>query len=435
MKVHALFFLLAAPVALCQTPDLITVLQSDPDTKGFGDLLDQYPDLVTSLNTTKQYTVFAPSNDAVAAFRANLNSSGAIIGRSNRLDRRTISSFAASIALLFTDRSNQANFNTQPTDLFTNLTDPAYINVSPAANSATLTQSSSSTSSSASSTSTSTSIQSTSSSVSSTSSSVQPTTSSATSTASSAQSTLTTASTVQSPASTSSSSPPPPPAPSPNAGLAGIPKMKTINSKLVSKSHSRRQSSNSTISVYSGFGDIASVSLSETPYSGGAIRTVDSFFTLFGDLPTTLAQTNGTAFSAALSQANTLSSLSNTARITVFVPNDAALKGHTLDANALKRYILFDTLATTTTLATANLTSSAGENVNATILPNGTYSVNGLNIVGENTLIKNGVIHYIDGLFPTPTYTGAAPMVKTSVLPATAVAIAILVSYMGMAGF
>jgi uncharacterized surface protein with fasciclin (FAS1) repeats len=64
----------------------------------------------------------------------------------------------------------------------------------------------------------------------------------------------------------------------------------------------------------------------------------------------------------------------------------------------LKRYILFDTLATTTTLATANLTSSAGENVNATILPNGTYSVNGLNIVGENTLIKNGVIHYIDGV-------------------------------------
>jgi uncharacterized surface protein with fasciclin (FAS1) repeats len=211
--------------------------------------------------------------------------------------------------------------------------------------------------------------------------------------------------------------------------------MKTIQSRFVSKSHSRRQSTNSTISIYSGFGDIASVSLSETPYSGGAIRTVDSFFTLFGDLPTTLAQTNGTAFSSALSQANTLSSLSNTARITVFVPNDAALKGHTLDANALKRYVLFNTLATTTTLATANLTSSAGENVNVKILPNGTYSVNGVNIVGENTLIKNGVIHYIDGLFPTPTYTGAAPMVKTSVLPATAVVIAILVSYMGMAGF
>jgi uncharacterized membrane protein len=276
MKVQTLFFLLAAPVALCQTPNLITVLQSDPDTKGFGDLLDEYPDLVTSLSTTKQYTVFAPTNDAVAAFRANLNSSGAIIGRSNRLDRRTISSFAASIALLFTDRSNQANLNTQPTDLFTNLTDPAYINVSPAANSATLTQSSSSTSTSSSASSTSTSIQSTSSPVSSTSSSVQPTTSSATSTASSTQSTLTTASTVQSPASTSSSSPPPPPAP-PNAGLAGTPPMKTIQSRFVSKSHSRRQSTNSTISIYSGFGDIASVSLSETPYSGGAIRTVDRY--------------------------------------------------------------------------------------------------------------------------------------------------------------
>jgi uncharacterized surface protein with fasciclin (FAS1) repeats len=108
--------------------------------------------------------------------------------------------------------------------------------------------------------------------------------------------------------------------------------------------------------------------------------------------------TNGTAFSAALNQAGILTSISNTPRITVFVPTDAALKGQTLDANALKRYILFDTLATTTTLANGGLTSSSGENVNVTVSADGTYTVNNVKITGANTMIKNGVVHYIDGV-------------------------------------
>ena len=282
MKLQTLIFFLAAPVALCQGTtggDLLTVLQSDPNTQGFGDLLQEFPDLITSLNNTKQYTVFAPSNEAVAAFRATLNSSGAIIARGHRLNRRSIPSFVASIALLFTDRSNQANLNTQPTDLISNLTDPAYININPASNSASLTQSSSSTSSSvqsssSSASSTSSSTKSASSSVSS--SSVQLTTSSAQSATSPIHSTLTTASIIHSPTSTSSSSPPPPPQ-LPNAPCPAIPPRKTIGSRSISLSHSRRQLNDSTISVYSGFGDTAAASLSETPYNNGAVRTVDRY--------------------------------------------------------------------------------------------------------------------------------------------------------------
>lgn len=405
MKLQTIIILLVAKLALCQSGlDLLTALESDPNTKAFGELLKDFPDLVTHLDPTKQYTVFAPSNEAVAAFRASLNSSGAIIGRSNRLNRRSIPPYAATIALHFTDHSNQANLNTQPTDLISNLTDPAYINVVPASNSAILTESSSVTPSSA----PSTSIQSTSTSLLPISSSVPPTTSSAQPTASSTPSTLTTASISQSPTSAPSSSPPPPPPP-PNAGCPTIPPRKNINSNR------RRTSSNSTISVYSGFGDSVSASLNERPYCNGTIRTVDkyaaslsfipavtdepnSFFTLFGDLPTTLAKTNGSAFSAALSQANTLEFLSNTPRITVFVPTDAALQGRTLDSNALKRYILFDTLATTTTLTDGSLKSSSGENVKVTILADGTYTVNNVKISGENVMIKNGVAHYIDGV-------------------------------------
>lgn len=36
--------------------------------------------------------------------------------------------------------------------------------------------------------------------------------------------------------------------------------------------------------------------------------------------------------------------------------------------------------------------------MNVTILADGTYTVNNVKISGENTMIKNGVVHYIDGV-------------------------------------
>lgn len=269
MKLQTLIFLLATRLALCQTTNvtnnLISVLQENPDTQGFGDLLEEFPDLITNLNATKQYTVFAPSNDAVAAFRASLNSSGTLDRRTGRLNRRSIPTYAARIALLFTDRSNQANLNTQPTDLITNLTDPAFIDITPASTSASLTQSSSSTSSSSSS------IQSTSSSAPSSTSTVLPTTSSAPAITSSTA--LTTASSIQSPTSRSSSSPPPATT-SPALGPT-FPQGKMITSGKKSRRQSGWSSGNGTITVFTGFGKTAIASTTETPYCMGAIRATD----------------------------------------------------------------------------------------------------------------------------------------------------------------
>jgi len=143
MKLQTFVFSLVASVALCQNvtdgSDLIDVLRSDPDTLGFGQLLGDYPDLVTNLDPVKRWTVFAPSNEAVAAFRQSYGLNGSLISNPRSLHRRDIPEYAAAIALLFTDRSNQANINTQQrTDVITNLTDPAFISLTPLNDSATL---------------------------------------------------------------------------------------------------------------------------------------------------------------------------------------------------------------------------------------------------------------------------------------------------------
>ena len=123
-----------------------------------------------------------------------------------------------------------------------------------------------------------------------------------------------------------------------------------------------------------------------------------SFFTLFGELGSSLQQTNGTAFAKALSRSGTLDSLSETPRITLFVPLDSALQGQTLDAASLKRYVLLNTLATFASLKAGFYTTSSGDSVNVTSNADGSFSVNNAPIVRSNVMIKNGVIHYIDGV-------------------------------------
>lgn len=174
--------------------------------------------------------------------------------------------------------------------------------------------------------------------------------------------------------------------------------------------------------------------MTETSYSMGAVRQVDSFFTLFGDLPSTLQQVNGNAFSKSLSQAGTLDSLSNTPRITIFVPSDSVLQGRTLDANALKRYVLLDTYATTPSLTAGSYNNSGGDSVNVAVSSDGTFTINNANIIGPNVMIKNGVIHFIDNVF-SPPFTGFAVGVKIPVFSIIASVLAIALSYTSMAIF
>ncbi|KAF2464396.1 FAS1 domain-containing protein [Lindgomyces ingoldianus] len=430
MKLNISVCILASSLAVCQTvppggSDLLAVLRSDPDTQAFAQLLEEHPDLLMNLNSAKNYTVFAPSNAAVATFQQSFN--GSLSRRAYGLHRRSIPDYAAAIALLFTDRSNQGNLNLQPTNLITNLTDAEFVNLGPASASASQTTSSFSLiqSSLGSALSASSSVPSATSS-SSLSSSPTFTTSISAPVSSTSLSVLesTLVPTLHSQPSTSSpAAPQPTPEPEP-AGCPSIPpKPKKKRSFEPYSKQYRRQLNESSLLVSSGFGSVAEASLSETIYNNGAIRKVDSFFTLFGDLASTLQQTNGTAFANSLAQAGMLDSVSKTPRITVFVPTDAVLTGQVLDAISLQRYVLPNTLATSPSLSAGMYKTSAGDSVNITVNSDGSFSVNNATIVKSDVMIKNGVVHYIDNVY-TGLARGSAPGLTSSRL-SIVVAIAI----------
>ncbi|KAF2258851.1 FAS1 domain-containing protein [Lojkania enalia] len=425
MKSQIVVCVLASSLALCQTfspgvSDLLTVLQSDPDTQAFAQLLREHPDLLTNLNSAKNYTVFAPSNAAVAEFRQSFNINGSLSRRAHGLYRRSIPDYAAAIALLFTDRSNQENLNIESTDLITNLTDSDFINLGPASASASPTSSSFSfvQSSSSSALSPSSSVPSTTISTLPSSSSTSPPSTSAPVSSSSVQapgSTVIPPSSPQPPASGPATPTPPPPLPEPAHCPAPRQKKTKRSTSPYSNPLRRQLNESSMLRVYSGFGKVTEASLSEMTYDKGAVRKADSFFTLFGDLATTLQQTNGTAFANSLAQAGMLDSLSNTPRITVFVPFDAILTGEVLDASTLRRYILPNTLATSPSLRAGTYNTSAGDSVNITTNSAGSFSVNNATIVKSDVMIKNGVIHYINNVY-TSTSTGSAPGITSSMI-------------------
>ena len=93
-----------------------------------------------------------------------------------------------------------------------------------------------------------------------------------------------------------------------------------------------------------------------------------------------------------------LDSLSKNPRITIFAPNDAALRGQNLSPESLKRYVLLNRLGTTPRLTTGLYNTSAGDSVNIVFRPDGSISVNNATIVKSDVMIKNGVIHYIDSV-------------------------------------
>ncbi|KAF8855011.1 FAS1 domain-containing protein [Acephala macrosclerotiorum] len=460
MKCRDHLLYLAATAALTVSvaaQDLLTVLREDPNTVAFANLLDQYPDMLAALDASKQYTVFAPSNDAVAAFLGSSTSNGTLTSRG--LSRRSLSDIEAAIALHFTDSAGQELLNLKPTDLVTNLTDPAFVNLGPSVpvSNSVVSSTSSSQPPSSSTVSTNTVLQTLSLAPSTTSSSPLISSSSssvltsAPSTSSSAQSTSASAQSILSPPPstilprehTSSSAPPnsganmpacdtpwPTPTGFPSRRKRSLPRRSPIQA---------RQLYQPNITIYSGFGNKAQSSKCETKYSSGVVRTVDSFFTLFGDLPTTLQQKSGTAFANSLQKAGLLDSWSGSPKVTIFVPTDSVLQNRTLDADTLKQYILFDTLATTTGLSTASsFNSSAGVSVNITANSDGTFIVNNAYIVGANVMIKNGVVHFINNVFaPTPAtvVVSAAAVAKIPILHTTAIALAILISYMSVASF
>ncbi|GAP84077.1 putative beta-ig-h3 fasciclin [Rosellinia necatrix] len=324
-----LFFII--PVSAQEVDDslasLLHSLFETPDTKEFAGLLERHDDFIGTLDNSTNYTIIAPSNDAVLTLSQIINESGQFF-------RREDSGTPPEVALLFIERGDDfPDLALRQATLRTSLRDPQYVNIGP-----------------------------------------------------------------------------------------GEPV------KIVSEPD---PSDRKRITLTSGLGNTTSVFLENITYPQGNIQLADryshtdatpirtkpksdvwlfSFLTLPKPLNSTLQETNGTRFRDALMEASLLNIISDTPRITAFVPMDSAFEGVQTNASVLQQHILEDVLGYTPELSDGNhYTTKAGSAVSI-FFKSGVYYVNNAKIVHPNVITKNGVIHYIDTfIVPSPATSDTTP--------------------------
>jgi len=130
--------------------------------------------------------------------------------------------------------------------------------------------------------------------------------------------------------------------------------------------------------------------------------SVLSPITLPESLDSTLQKTNGSVFRNSLLQESLLDTISNTSKITVFVPGDTVLNGGILNSSVLQQHILPNALGYTPDMYDGK-TYPTQNGTTVTISIKGTdYYVNNAKIVRADVITKNGVVHFIDALINPP---------------------------------
>jgi len=152
-------------------------------------------------------------------------------------------------------------------------------------------------------------------------------------------------------------------------------------------------------------------------FNGGVVQVIDSLLIPPANLTATLNPFNLTAFEGALYTANKLEGFMGAANSTIFVPNNDAFQnlgpaignmtveelGGVLDYHLLPGQVVYSTGLTN---CTKFLTQQGG---NVTILHSGNnVYVNSAQLLDQNLLCANGVIHVIDNVL-NPQGPGAQP--------------------------
>jgi uncharacterized surface protein with fasciclin (FAS1) repeats len=141
-------------------------------------------------------------------------------------------------------------------------------------------------------------------------------------------------------------------------------------------------------------------------FTGGMIHVVDRVLTLPVGVLDTASAAGLSSFRGAVNATGLIDTVENTPDLTIFAPNNAALRSvygalEGLAEQDLQNILAYhvvngsapgysSTLENGTTLQTA-----FGQNLTITI-ENGTYFVNAARVITPNILVANGVIHIID---------------------------------------
>ncbi|KAL7945341.1 FAS1 domain-containing protein [Trichoderma barbatum] len=165
----------------------------------------------------------------------------------------------------------------------------------------------------------------------------------------------------------------------------------------------RKTSSASLPFVFSGLGKNVQVTGSDIPFEDGVIRPINGVLTLPRSLSTTLQALGQAKFAAALQEASLITTLENTASITVLAPSNEIFSvssrlTKTQLAQMLKEHIIISksfSLYSPLLEDGQILRTLGGTNISVAIKDDVTY-LNGARIAGGDSLIENGVVHTID---------------------------------------
>ncbi|KAH0497868.1 hypothetical protein TgHK011_005150 [Trichoderma gracile] len=175
--------------------------------------------------------------------------------------------------------------------------------------------------------------------------------------------------------------------------------------------------------VFTGLGKYVRVTSDDIPFDHGVIRPVDGLLTLPRNLSTTLQTLGQSKFEAALQSADLVTSLQNTASITVLAPSDSVLNlASTLTktqlAQIIKEHVIVGSGLPLYSPWLENgqvFRTLGGTNITVVVRDDVAY-LNGAKILGGDSVIENGVVHTIDKLLSRsiPTVPVNAAMMTRS---------------------
>ncbi|KAL8409518.1 hypothetical protein RB594_007817 [Gaeumannomyces avenae] len=180
---------------------------------------------------------------------------------------------------------------------------------------------------------------------------------------------------------------------------------------------------NGGVTVLSGGGAEARVTGADLNFTGGTVHIIDSVLSIPPNLTTALTQAKLGSLTAAATKANLVTPLSDARELTLFAPNDEAFAavadvaaGLTIEqlAGVLGYHVVNGSAVYSSAVANGTRAKTAqGSDVTLTVR-DGSVFVNQAKVVKADVLVKNGVVHVIDGVLIPDAMSGSKPDPSTT---------------------
>ncbi|KAK0624040.1 FAS1 domain-containing protein [Immersiella caudata] len=175
---------------------------------------------------------------------------------------------------------------------------------------------------------------------------------------------------------------------------------------------------NGGVTVLSGNGASAKVTATDINFTGGTIHIIDNVLSIPPNLTVALTQGNLTALAGAATQANLVQAVSDIQQLTLFAPNNEAFAaaadvaaGLTVEqlTAVLGYHVIDGTVVYSSNIVNGTKVQTLqGSDLTITIRDGGVY-VNDAKVVKPDVLVKNGVVHVIDGILIPDNLSSATP--------------------------